>query len=142
MESEINYEDAMRGMIDDIGNMLNKVENNKACLQKIGRVIKLEVETKAPISDKEFYYTSGCKYPNTHIKDDVIYKVKKSSTGENYVSVSGGQKTWPKWHLVNDGHVATNGDWVEGTHFVDKIALGVEDLIDDIVVDFVKGCLE
>lgn len=138
MEAEINYEEAMRGMVDEVGTMLTKVENNKPVLRKIGRILKLEIETKAPVSDIDYSKRRG-----KHIKDDVVFKVKKSkATGENYVSVSGGKDTWPKWHLVNDGHIAPNGKWVEGNHFVDKVALNVEEVIDDVVVDFVRGCLD
>ncbi|MCM1467497.1 MAG: hypothetical protein NC086_05065, partial [Alistipes sp.] len=78
-----------------------------------------------------------------HIADDVTRKVKRSKKSKaKYVTVSGDEKTWRKWHLANDGHVAKNGKFVPGNHFADKAEIASESSIDRIVEKVMEGVVK
>lgn len=144
MKPTISYQTAMEGINDEIVEMLDKMENSpRQVLAQIGEVVAKNVEAVAPVSGEEYYYDSGQKKPNVHIKDDVVFKVKYSRKAEsNYVSVSGGPKTWRKWHLADEGHVAQNGKFIPGSGFVDKATIMSEAAIDHIVDDMIGEIIE
>lgn len=133
------YEDAITGIMKEVENLhvLAEKESKKA-LKKIGIAVSSTVAMTAPVSDVEHYYYKGQKKNNVHIADDVVYRVKKSrKAGLYYVSVSGGKNTWQKWHLANDGHVAQNGRFISGNHFVEKAEIKSEQQIESIIEDFI-----
>lgn len=144
MKASLGYKETIQDMEKDVGRLSNfAAEQTRPVLDEIGKTISDIVKRTAPRSENDYYYSNGHKVKNTHIADDVIYKVKKSKrTGEQYVSVSGGKKTWAKWHLVNDGHVASNGNYVKGNYFVDKAEVRSETPVDDIVDDFLRRMVE
>lgn len=144
MKPTISYQSAIEGINSEIVDMLDKMENGqKKVLAQIGETVAKNVKEVAPESDAEYYYYSGQKKLNVHIKDDVVYKVKHSRKAEsNYVSVSGGSKTWRKWHLADEGHVAQNGRFVPGNGFVDKATIisapAIDHIVDDMIGEIIK----
>lgn len=142
--AKLEYQDAMQEIFAEVNEMVENADKNiNPALNQIGSVVAVNVSTVAPVSDSDYYYYKGQKVPNTHLKDDVVYKVKKSRKLKNkYVSISGGKKTWAKWHLANDGHVAENGKFIPGSHFVEQAVTKSEEKIDSIVDSFVKGVVK
>lgn len=72
-----------------------------------------------------------------------MFKIKRLRKGTGkYVSISGGKKTWAKWHVVNDGHMTSNLRFVPGNHFVDKAEAmsesSIEAIVDTFLGDIVK----
>lgn len=139
-----DYQDTLNGIFAEVNKIVENADRNiNPVLNQIGSVVAVNVEMVAPVSDEDFYYYKGKKVSNTHIKDDVVYRVKKSRKMDcKYVSIGGGKKTWAKWHLANDGHVAENGKFVPGNHFVEKAVLKSEDKIESLVDAFVKGVVQ
>lgn len=144
MKASIDYENSIQDLQKDISAMLDTLEEGvEPCLKQIGSVVSVEVERTAPRSDSEYYWYKGEKRQNTHIADDVVYKVKKKTYKHGpYVSISGGKKTWPKWVLANDGHVAENGKFIPGNHFVEKSAKASEEKVDGLINRLIKGVIE
>lgn len=135
MKATISYKDAIEGLNLEIQSMVEKTgKQSKDALNQIGAAVKRNVQTAAPVSEREYYYTDGQKKRNTHIKDDVVYKVKNSRKADSrYVSVSGGPDTWRKWHLADEGHVTQNGRFVPGNGFTEKAVVMSESEIDEII---------
>lgn len=140
MKFDMDYKDAVGELQKDVEQLLSKTDENVAgCLKDIGQIVATETSRTAVRSNNEYYWSKGEKRKNTHIADDVEYKVKKARrTKTPYVSISGGKKTWPKWILANDGHVAKNGRFVPGNHFVDKSAKASEEKVDSIIDKFLR----
>ncbi len=138
MKAKIEY----KSQIEDIQNEVSKMQEqlgpeSKKALTQIGEEASKVVRRTAPRSDKEKRYKNGRTVENVHIQDDVVYKVKKSrKSKENYVSVSGGKNTWPKWHVADEGHVAANGRFIPGNGFVEKATIQSGEVIDSIVDSF------
>jgi len=144
MKMSLNYQDAVNNLQNDVSKMLETADNtvNKS-LKEIGMVLSVAVSKNAPRSNNDYYWSNGVKKQNTHIADDVTYKVGKAKrTKTPYVSVSGDKSTWPKWIVANDGHVATNGKFVPGNHFVEISAAASETYVDNIVNNFMKGIVD
>lgn len=141
----IDYLDAVEGLQKEVEAVLqNANSNSKKCLTRIGTAVAYETSKVAEgiRSDNDYYWYKGEKRTNTHIADDVVYKVKNSrKTKQPYVSISGGKKTWPKWILANDGHVAENGRFIPGNHFVEKSAKASEPAVEQIVDEFIGGII-
>ena len=139
-----NYEEAVDGIRGEVARMSELLDKEAGkALDEIGRVIESNVMMTAPVSDKEYYYSNGEKKKNVHIADDVTRKVKRSKKSKmKYVTVSGGKKTWQKWHLANDGHVAKNGKFIPGNHFADKAEIMSEGSIDRIVEKAMEGVVK
>lgn len=144
MKATIRYQKAVEEVNDEIVAMMDKmkISPHKALIQ-IGEIVAQNVKIVAPESDQEYYYYSGQKRQNVHIKDDVVYKVKYSlAAGHNYVSVSGGSKTWRKWHVVDEGHVAQNGRFIPGTAFVNEATIisapAIDRIVDDMIGEIIK----
>lgn len=143
MKIEMDYKDAINDLQSRVNMLSEKTEANiTGCLSKIGSIVALTTGNTAKRSDKEYYWSKGEKKKNTHIADDVVYVVKRGrKTKSPYVTISGGSKTWPKWILANDGHVAENGKFVPGNHFVDKAARLSEEKVDSVIDEFLKGII-
>lgn len=159
MKASVDYGNALENMQGDIQKLLENADANiNPTLRKIGSVIATEATRHAPEhqsqylahmpdgsvrwvkSNPDYYWSKGQKKPNTHIAKDVTYKIGKArKTKSKFVSVSGGSKTWPKWILANDGHVASNGRFIAGSHFVEKTEKASEKYVDHIVDEFLKG---
>ena len=71
-----------------------------------------------------------------------LMKVTASQIRQYYVSVRGGKWTGYKWLWVNDGHFSQKGNWVKGTHFVDKAEAAADNGINEIVDEYLKEALE
>ncbi len=147
--ANIKYEEAIdeiRAKVARMSELMDK-ESSRA-LDEIGKVIESSVMMTAPVSDKEYYYYKNGKGErtrtwNVHIADDVTRKVKRSKESKmKYVTVSGDEKTWRKWHLANDGHVAKNGKFVPGNHFADKAEIKAEHYIDNIIEKAMGGVIK
>lgn len=140
MKASIDYNEAFESMQEDVSKLVATADRKVTpCLKEIGSVIATEVQRHAVRSDNEYYWSNGVRKPNTHIIDDVTYKVGRArKTKAQFVSVSGGKKTWAKWILANDGHVAENGRFVPGNHFVDKTEKASERNVERIVDRFLK----
>lgn len=140
----IEYDDALKGIMEEVEKVgINIDRNSSRTLSQIGAVVAVEAARAAPRSEEDVYYYKGKPYPNTHIKDDVEFKVKnKRKAGRKYVSIGGGKKTYAKWHLASDGHVAENGRMVQGNHFVEKAVVNSEEKVDAIVDTYLKGAID
>lgn len=143
MNVELNDE-GWRKIEDYVGNLQNKMndENLRKVLRKIGTVTKKKVQQYAPEHSTAPSYADFSEGEYKHIKDDIKFVVKKSSTGELYVSVRGGKTTGYKWLWVNDGHIAQDGSYVPGTHFVDKAEATAEDDINRTIDAFMEDILK
>lgn len=140
MRASVSYEEVLEGIQIDISRLLKLAEDKRReALEKIGVAVESAISTTVPRSDKKFYWYKGNKRESVHIADDIEYKIKKAKgTKELYVTISGGEKTWQKWHVANDGHMVQNGKFVPGNYFADKAVIKAENQIDDIVDSFLK----
>lgn len=139
MNPELNSEE-WKDIEHYVANLQNKMNDNelKKVLRKIGAQVKKKVKQYAPNKTQNPSYSDFGEGEYKHIKDDITYKVKKSSSGQLYVSVKGGKTTGYKWHWVNEGHIAQNGHFIPGTHFVDKAEASASDDINDAVDKFME----
>ena len=137
MQVRFDYGNAVGGIKESLQVMQKELGySREQCLKMIGLTVKANVENALPRSDK----IKKKRVP--HMKDDVTYTLKTSRTGERYVSIRGGKKTASLWHLVNDGHVAENGTFVAGNHFVERAVSQSEKEIEQIADMFVEGILD
>ncbi len=140
MRASVSYEEVLEGIQIDISRLLKLAEDKRRkALEKIGVAVEAAILTTVPRSDKEFYWYERKKRESVHIADDIEHKIKKAKgTKELYVTISGGEKTWQKWMVANDGHVAQNGKFIQGNYFADKAVVKAENEIDDIVDSFLQ----
>lgn len=103
-------------------------------LNEIGKYVKGVVRKYAPkASDKR----------QTHIIDDITYKVGKTKTSkELYVSIKGGKDTGWRWVFVNNGFTDRGGNFHEGNHFVDKAEADSEKGVEEIINRYLKDILK
>lgn len=129
---------------DFVGSLQNKMndENLKKVLRKVGKAAKKKVQQYAPERSQDPSYSDFGKGRYKHIKEDINYVVKKTELGDMYVTISGGKTTGYKWQWVNDGHIAQNGRYVPGTHFIDKAEAAMGDDINKAVNDFMEDLLK
>lgn len=122
----------------EVGQIQRMFNDNdiKEILRKIGTAIKKHVKEYAPKSEE------SRKMGEKHIKDDITFKIKKNRNGELYVSVRGGRDTGYKWNWVNGGHIAQNGKFIPGSHFVDKAQISAESDINSILDNYLKKVVE
>lgn len=135
MNVEFDYKDTLNeitGMISEMSALLGKSE--KATLAEIGKVTVRAVKSILPRSDIERRVKTPKNYdkstPYDHMIDDVSYSVRKSQTGDQYVSVKGGKNTGYKWHMLNDGWTDRGGVFHMGTKFMEKAVRQAEGAID------------
>lgn len=141
MKMKLDDNGALSEIMSEITNIQIIADKQaKAALTEIGKVVQASVTFTAPKSDADSYYYEGDKLNNTHIADDVVYKIKNKK-GWPYVSISGGKKTWRKWHLASDGHVALNGRFIPGNHFVDKAMNNCEAKVDNVIDAYAKDVI-
>jgi len=141
-----NFEESWADIEKYVGSLQDRLEDEKTiktCLKEVGNHIKQNVKRYAPKHSKNPSYSDLNKSEYKHILDDITYVIKKSkSAGQYYVSVKGGKATGYKWLWVNNGHVAKNGTFVQGTHFVDKAEQASADGINQIVDNYIKEAME
>lgn len=126
MSTGIDYKDAISNMQAEVNKLTLRSSDVDKTLKQIGKVVKSAIEFTAPMS-------TG-RRTTKHIVHDVTYKLKTSkASGQRYVSVRGGKETGWKWEMVNDGHVALNGKFIPGNHFVDKAVASCEREVDSII---------
>ena len=140
MKASVSYEEVLEGIQIDISRLLKLAEDKRReALEKIGVAVESAITATVPRSDNVFYWYEGSKRESVHIAEDIEHRIKKArGTKELYVTISGGEKTWQKWLVVNDGHVAQNGKFVPGNYFADKAVVKAENEIDDIVDSFLQ----
>lgn len=143
---EDNFDECWKDIEIYVGSMLDKITDEKTtkdCLKDIGKHIKENVKRYAPKRSEHPSYSDFKKSEYKHIVDDIKAVVRKSrTTGQYYVSVRGGKTTGYKWLWINNGHVATNGDFIQGTRFVDKAEEASQDGVNQIVDRYIKGALD
>lgn len=145
----LKFEDDFEKNWDDIqkfvGELQNKVSDEKLIkrmLREIGKYIKEVVHKYAPARSANPSYSDAGMDNYKHIVDDITFSVKRSKSEDNhYVSIKGGKWTGYKWLWVNDGHVAQDGTFVPGCHFVDKAEKASTDGVNEIVEKYVKEAL-
>jgi hypothetical protein len=131
-----NGDEVLADLTEYVGQIQDKLDDDtiKECLREIGKTIKGYVRQYAPKRSKK---------NQTHIIDDIKSSVKKSKTTGNYfVTVSGGPGSGYRWNWVNGGHVAANGRFVEGNHFVDKAEKACEPEVMTIVDKYIERALK
>ena len=144
MKANIQYKEQIEDIQKNVARIQKYADSEvKPVLTEVGRTISAVITLTAPESDKEYYYRKGQKLKNVHISQDVVKKKKKSRTTKSYyVTVSGGKKTWRKWHLANDGHIAENGRYVRGNYFVERAEVKSESKVNTIVDNFLRGMVD
>lgn len=145
LKASDNFEEVWEDLEKYVGSlqdMLTDESKVKSCLKEIGTTIKQNVTRYAPRPSANPSYSDFKASEYKHIIDDIKFVVKKSKeTGQYYVSVRGGKATGYKWLWVNDGHVTQSGDFVQGTHFVDKAEEGSTEAVNKIVDRYIKEAL-
>lgn len=141
-----NFDEVMVSIRQEVALIQKELEDDKAvrqCLKNIGKALQKHVKKFAPNHSLHPSYSDVySKSMYKHIKDDVQYSVKKSRLSKQlYVSVHGGDWTGYKWLWVNDGHTTQKGEWIPGTHFVDKAVSASQDEISQIVDEYIKEAL-
>lgn len=134
MTVDINYKDALNGIVADVLKMDNVLEKDQQkALEDIGKVIKRETQKVLPVSDE-----GGSGYK--HMRDDIKVTVngKKRKTGVTGVTVHGGKLTAYKWHMLDDGTRNPNGTvHTRAMHFTAKAMENatpeIERIVDDLI---------
>ena len=134
MTVDMNYKDALNGIVADVLKMDNVLEKDQQkALEDIGKVIKRETQKVLPVSDE-----SGKGYK--HLRDDIKVTVngKKRKTGVTGVTVHGGKLTAYKWHMLDDGTRNPNGTvHTRARHFTAKAMENatpeIERIVDDLI---------
>lgn len=69
-----------------------------------------------------------------HLADDVKSSVSVSDKRAS-ITVRGGSKTGGYWWIVDNGHIAKNGKFVNGAHFTDKAfqSVNVEGPVSELI---------
>lgn len=146
LKFEDDFEESWKDVTAYVASLQDKLEDEqvvKKCLKQIGKHIQKCVKQYAPRPTKHPSYSDAGKENYKHIVDDISYTVRKSQmNGQYYVSVRGGKWTGYKWLWVNDGHFSQKGNWVKGTHFVDKAEAAADNGINEIVDEYLKEALE
>lgn len=134
MTVDMNYKDALNGIVADVLKMDNVLETDQQkALEAIGKVIKKETQKVLPVSDE-----SGKGYK--HMRDDIKVTVngKKRKTGVTGVTVHGGKLTAYKWHMLDDGTRNPNGTvHTRARHFtakaMEQATPEIEKIVDDLI---------
>jgi HK97 gp10 family phage protein len=134
MTVDMNYKDALNGIVADVLKMDNVLEKDQQkALEDIGKVIKRETQKILPVSDE-----GGSGYK--HMRDDIKVTVngKKRKTGVTGVTVHGGKLTAYKWHMLDDGTRNPNGTvHTRARHFTAKAMENatpeIERIVDDLI---------
>jgi HK97 gp10 family phage protein len=134
MTVDMNYKDALNGIVADVLKMDNVLEKDQQkALEDIGKVIKRETQKVLPVSDE-----GGSGYK--HMRDDIKVTVngKKRKTGVTGVTVHGGKLTAYKWHMLDDGTRNPNGTvHTRARHFTAKAMENatpeIERIVDDLI---------
>lgn len=107
----LNY-DALNQLGDELQGMNETIKSQiRDTATEIGRDLKRNTEQAIP---RALHPKHG-----THLAEDVKMSVKVTDTNAT-ITVNGGSKTGGYWFIVDNGHVAQNGRFVEGAHFTDK----------------------
>lgn len=129
-------------MLDNLPAELQSQE--RQYLKKVGNVIKKNVVKHLDNSDVESRVKESPKNhdgsrPYVHMKKDVKSSIRKSKTGELYVSVRGGKYTGYKWHMLNNGHIAKDGiTFVPGTKFMERAMRDSEKDIEKVLDEMLR----
>ena len=134
MTVDMNYKDALNGIVADVLKMDNVFEKDQQkALEDIGKVIKRETQKVLPVSDE-----GGSGYK--HMRDDIKVTVngKKRKTGVTGVTVHGGKLTAYKWHMLDDGTRNPNGTvHTRARHFtakaMEQATPEIEKIVDDLI---------
>ncbi len=134
MTVDMNYKDALNGIVADVLKMDNVLEKDQQkALEDIGKVIKRETQKVLPVSDE-----GGSGYK--HMRDDIKVTVngKKRKTGVTGVTVHGGKLTAYKWHMLDDGTRNPNGTvHTRARHFtakaMEQATTEIERIVDDLI---------
>ena len=134
MTVDMNYKDALNGIVADVLKMDNVLETDQQkALEAIGKVIKKETQKVLPVSDE-----SGKGYK--HMRDDIKVTVngKKRKTGVTGVTIHGGKLTAYKWHMLDDGTRNPNGTvHTRARHFtakaMEQATPEIEKIVDDLI---------
>lgn len=124
MKVDLDYKNAF-GEINAFIPEMQKIlgDNERKALSEMGKIVKKSVEgviTRSDIESRVHSPKNSDGTPYTHMKDDVQVKVRKSKTGDYYVSIHGGKNTGHKWHLVSDGWVDRGGTFHQGNKFIER----------------------
>lgn len=134
MTVDMNYKDALNGIVADVLKMDNVLEQDQQkALEAIGKVIKKETQKVLPVSDE-----SGKGYK--HMRDDIKVTVngKRKKTGVTGVTIHGGKLTAYKWHMLDDGTRNPNGTvHTRARHFtakaMEQATPEIEKIVDDLI---------
>jgi len=102
----------------------------KATAKEIGNSLKSHTESSIPKATEPRH--------GVHLADDVVMSVSVNDKSAK-ITVKGGKKTGGYWWLVDNGHIATNNNFIPGAHFTDKayqmtdVEGPVENLLNEVV---------
>lgn len=139
MNVQLEYKNTLDDMVAEILRSEKLLESEQAeLMQKVGKIIKGEVQTQLARSEK-----SGGDYK--HMKDDVKVTVSGKKTGDGVmgVVVHGGKKTAYKWHMLDDGTRNPDGTvHTPATHFTQKALKAAEPKIEQLINELEKKVVE
>ena len=145
MRVTLEYENQLKDIDDLISKMPSLIEKEeKAMLKKIGKVIQKYVIRQLRLLRLPADKIKGLRnydksVPYVQMDDDVKVAVKKSKSGDIYVSVKGGKYTGFKWHFLNDGTRNKDGSvHTPATHFIDRALEQSRAEIDKIIADVAR----
>lgn len=145
-EAYDDFDEAWADVKAYVGSLQDKITDEgvlKKCLKEVGQQVSKLVKRYAPSKSQNPSYSDVKGGEYKHIIDDIKFSVKRNKLNKQwYVSVHGGKWTGYKWLWLNDGHLTTDGDWVEGNHFVDKAEAASIDVVNNIVDKYLQEALK
>lgn len=123
---------ALNELADELFAMDDTLKSRiKETANKIGQELKKNTESAIPRAKKP---THG-----VHLADDVKMSVRVTDRKAS-ITVNGGKKTGSLWFIVDNGHVAQNGKFIQGAHFTDKAynSTDVEGPVDSLVQEILN----
>lgn len=78
-----------------------------------------------------------------HMMDDVQSKLKKSKSGDIFLSVSGGKNTGYKWRFLNDGAIDQRGNVTNAAnHFMEMAIKDSEQALEEEIDKLLKKVVD
>lgn len=132
MGLNVNYDEDREGLdVFLTGIQIESEKIEKGMLQKSGDMVRDLVVAEL----NKHKRVLAVRYKGRPaLADDVSRTIRTTKWGDKYVSIRGGKKTGTLWHIVNDGTLHSRG-----THFLDRAMKQMDDNIDRIWSEVVKG---
>lgn len=123
--------------LNELANELLVIDNDlKDKIKQTAKVIANDLELKT----SEAIPRSAKAKHGIHLADDVQSSVSVSNKRAS-ITVRGGRKTGGYWWIVDNGHIAKNGKFVNGAHFTDKAfqSVDVEGPVNELIEEVMNN---